>query len=156
MTEEERVAIVRRVQEITAEAGHVTPDMILEEAKPVDSPFHDWFEWDDTKAALAHRRNQARRLIGMVQVYIRTQTRTVSSVAYVRDPKAKANVQSYVSTESLKSDRELAVAALSYEMKRVRSMIERTRKVAAALGLEEEVESLLQTIVRIQDAVGAA
>lgn len=40
----------------------LAPD-VVEAAKDPDSPLHDQFEWDDSKAAHAHRVWQARRLI---------------------------------------------------------------------------------------------
>jgi hypothetical protein len=43
--------------------GLLVVDAVLEEAKREDSPLHAHFEWDDTAAADAHRRYQARVLI---------------------------------------------------------------------------------------------
>lgn len=43
--------------------GMLLVDDVLSEAKSVDSPLHKHFEWDDSVAAEAHRRYQARALI---------------------------------------------------------------------------------------------
>ena len=43
--------------------GMLLVDDVLSEAKSVDSPLHKHFEWDDSVAAEAHRRYQARTLI---------------------------------------------------------------------------------------------
>jgi len=43
--------------------GMLLVDDVLSEAKNVDSPLHKHFEWDDSVAAEAHRRYQARALI---------------------------------------------------------------------------------------------
>ena len=48
--------------------GRLTTDIVLEAATNVDSPLHKIFEWDDTVAAHAHRRWQARRLIKSVKI----------------------------------------------------------------------------------------
>jgi hypothetical protein len=50
------------------EYGELTPAMVVEAARPEDSPIHGHFEWDDDVAAEAHRRDQARRLIRKVKV----------------------------------------------------------------------------------------
>ena len=41
---------------------------VVAEAKDKNSPFHNWFEWDDTKAARQYRLKQARDLIGSVEL----------------------------------------------------------------------------------------
>ena len=48
--------------------GRLTTDIVLEAATNVDSPLHKIFEWDDTVAAQAHRRWQARKLIKSVKI----------------------------------------------------------------------------------------
>jgi hypothetical protein len=56
--------IVNRVlEELHEEHGHVTPDMLVEVARPEDHPLHDQFEWNDTIAAEKYRREQARQMI---------------------------------------------------------------------------------------------
>ena len=46
----------------------ITPSAVLEEASKPRSPMHKLFEWDDTKAAQEFRLNQARRVIGSLEV----------------------------------------------------------------------------------------
>lgn len=43
--------------------GSITPEIVLEDAKPKDSPLHTAFTWDDSKAAHRHRLDEARYLI---------------------------------------------------------------------------------------------
>jgi hypothetical protein len=43
--------------------GVLMVDDVLEEAKDEESPLHKHFEWNDSVAAAAHRREQARALI---------------------------------------------------------------------------------------------
>ena len=47
----------------TEKNGLLTVDDVLEAAKDESSPLHKHFEWDDSAAANAHRRYQARVLI---------------------------------------------------------------------------------------------
>lgn len=48
--------------------GKITPDLIVEYAKDRKSPIHSCFEWDDTKAAYQHRKQQARVFMCNVQI----------------------------------------------------------------------------------------
>jgi len=51
---------------IRSEHGVLTPSVVVDAARPEDHPLHSRFEWDDNIAAEAHRRQQARLLIGTV------------------------------------------------------------------------------------------
>lgn len=44
------------------------PQDVVEAAKPKASPLHDYFEWDDAKAAVLHRNEQAKELMRFVHV----------------------------------------------------------------------------------------
>lgn len=50
--------------------GKITPKIVLKEAKEKNSPLHDFFEWDNTKASDNWRLHQARHLIGAIEVVI--------------------------------------------------------------------------------------
>lgn len=62
----------KRAQIIGATIAHiahgrsVTPEAVVKAAEKSSSPMHDLFEWDDAKAANAHRRETARKLIQAV------------------------------------------------------------------------------------------
>lgn len=80
----------RLLQDIYDRHGKLTPELVREEARPVDSPLHDRFEWDDTAAAEAHRLEQAHRLIRSVRVVYRSaehdEDRSVRAFHAVRGP----------------------------------------------------------------------
>lgn len=48
--------------------GELTPAIVVDEARPDESPLHSHFEWDDAIAAEAHRRTQAAALIRSCRV----------------------------------------------------------------------------------------
>lgn len=48
--------------------GRLTPEVVLEDARPEDSPLHPAFEWDDTVAAERYRKNQAQAMIQAVVI----------------------------------------------------------------------------------------
>lgn len=53
---------------IRSEAGRLTPQIVVDAARPDAHPLHSKFEWDDSLAAEAHRRSQAADLIRSVRV----------------------------------------------------------------------------------------
>jgi hypothetical protein len=54
----------------TANNGELTPLAVLEQARSSNSALHDHFEWDDTRAAEAHRLGQAGEIIRSITVDI--------------------------------------------------------------------------------------
>lgn len=65
--------------------GRLTPEAVVEDARDPGSPLHELFEWNVDKAAMKHWMDRARTLIRSVEVVIRNERLTVSTVAYVRD-----------------------------------------------------------------------
>lgn len=58
------------LDEIYNEEGELTEDNVLKAARLKSSPLHEFFEWDNNKAAAEYRRLQARSLIVNVTVTI--------------------------------------------------------------------------------------
>lgn len=52
------------LHEMSEKEGGVTAARVLEVSRAEDALLHPCFEWDDTKAAEAHRLYQARKMIG--------------------------------------------------------------------------------------------
>lgn len=48
--------------------GELHPQAVVADARDAKSPLHRYFEWDDRKAAEAHRMDQARALIRSIRV----------------------------------------------------------------------------------------
>lgn len=65
---------------VRAEYGALTPSAVVDAARPEGHPLHSRFEWDDTVAAEAHRRQQARQLIAMVVRDVRRPNGKASSI----------------------------------------------------------------------------
>lgn len=63
--------VAARLGQLVAQAsGELTQADVLADAAAVASPLHDYFEWDDTAAAHAHRMAQAALLIRRVRVTV--------------------------------------------------------------------------------------
>lgn len=56
------------LQAIYDQHGQLTPELVVEAARPPDSPLHDRLEWDDSKAGESWRRSQASELIRSVRI----------------------------------------------------------------------------------------
>lgn len=55
-------------KEIETLGKNVNPDNIIKLAKKKTSAMHDFFEWDDTEAAIKYRRHQAGILVSSLEV----------------------------------------------------------------------------------------
>lgn len=157
MTKAQREAVRVRLSELEmANGGRLTASAVVEDAKSSDSPLHHYFEWDTNKAAYQHWIEQARTLITSVQVVQKTDSTSVRTVYYVRDPSAGLDEQGYVSVETLRSDADMARDAIVSEFSRVADMLRRARELAKVLDAEGEVETLLQGVVGLrQRLIGA-
>lgn len=154
MTDQQRDAIREALARLYQQ-GRLTPTNVVRAAKNSNSPLHDCFEWDDGAAAQQWREEQARALIRAVPLEIRTETVTIRTVAYVRDPNAAADEQGYISVEALRDDKKAARAALIYECGRVLASMDRTRGLALALGLLPEAEVALAGVTTLRQKAAA-
>lgn len=150
-TSDQRDAIRQRLAELELDGGgRLTPAAVVEDAKDPASPLHACFQWDDEKAAQAHRLDQARALITSIRIVQKTDRTAVRAVFYVRDPNAADDEQGYVSTTTLRSDTDSARAAIIAEFSRVADMLRRAREIAKALECEDDVETLLRSVVDLR------
>ena len=108
---------------LTKKHGALTPDVVVEDARPEDAALHPVFEWDDFKAAEAHRRQQARTLIRSVQVVRETDTGEVRQPVYVHVPQATSETEGpgYQLTEVVAQRPDMYAAALGELSRRVTS-----------------------------------
>ena len=133
--------------------GKLTPAEVIDAARDPDSPGHRVFEWDDDKAAHQHRLEQARQLLAR-RVVIETESYQVTVPRYVRDPEATAGEQSYVNVRSI-NDADLRHQILASEFSRVAQMLSRTRELAKAFGLMDEVDEVVSRLRLMREQVAA-
>jgi hypothetical protein len=156
LTAEQREAIKTRLAEIEDDhGGRLTPDAVVKDARSKSSPLHAHFTWDVKEAAAAHWLTQARELITSVRVVIKTDTTSIRSVYYVRDPSANTGEQGYVSVKTLRSDQDAAREALVAEFSRVADMLRRARALAAVLEASDDVEALIGQVVGLRQRFAA-
>lgn len=119
-------------------------DDVVEDAKDPNSPLYDEFDWDVNKAANAHWREIARRLIrSFVARVVVTDLGVINKhPKYVRNAASKPREQGYKKLSDVREDKALAQATLRGELERARSILERMRTVAVALGLGDQIDSI--------------
>lgn len=78
------VAVIgKHLESLAGPDGELNPEDVVEDAKSEDSPIHDEFEWDDTKAAKEYRLFQARRLTKSFEVVWIEEEVEVQTVGFV-------------------------------------------------------------------------
>lgn len=65
------MSLREQLQGIYDQHRKLTPALVVDEARPSDHPLHERFEWDDSVAGEAWRRQQAHELIRSVKVVYR-------------------------------------------------------------------------------------
>lgn len=144
------------LDDIQRRRGALRPRDVVEEARDPSHPLHDHFEWDDARAGQMYREQQARELLQTVYVRLRQGEVQLTVPNYVRDPRAPATEQGYVSVVKIRTERELAADAIRAEFERARSAMRRARDLAKALGMTEDVDGLLAELERLAGIVPVA
>lgn len=84
--------------------GVLTPQVVVDEARPEDHPLHDRFEWDDEVAGERFRRDQAHRMIQSVRVAYTTSDRPKDVRAWVPISRPESPQPSYEPIEDVVLD----------------------------------------------------
>lgn len=72
LTEEQAQQYGERIEVIIeGQDGNITPDDVVKDAKDKRSPLHDFFEWNNTRAANLYRVDQARYLLRSIHVVVK-------------------------------------------------------------------------------------
>jgi hypothetical protein len=121
--------------------GRLTPEGVVSAARPVRSPLHNYFTWDDKVAGARHRLDEARQLIRSFEIVVTTTQYVVHAPAFLRDPRAIPR-QGYISIGRLASDAELCRETVLMEFGLALAALRRAKAVAAAVHLTEEIERL--------------
>lgn len=146
---------VRQVLQAIAErnGGRITADEVVAAARHPESPLHDLFEWDAGKAAMEHWRERARQIIRSVKVIVRTDVTTVRTVGYLRDPERESDEQGYRSIAAIRTDADLAREVCVAEFSRAAAALRRAKDIAAALGVGDEIDTLIEGVETIRARV---
>ncbi|TAZ20697.1 hypothetical protein ELH77_19010 [Rhizobium ruizarguesonis] len=144
------VEAAKRLEEIEERDGILRPAAVAADAEDLDSPLHDYFEWDDGKAATSWRLEQARDLIRKVRLVVTTETVSIKAPAYVKDPALSPGQSGYTPVIKLRKNEDAARLAIVAEFARVRDALSRARALAVALSLQGEIDGLLERVMHLR------
>lgn len=130
--------------------GELTPDELIEAARPEDSPLHSLFNWNDEEEAHKQRRHVARGLIRRFRIEYTVTTREMKIPPMVRSPHAAPKEQGYRRTDLFKSKPEDSRAVLEAELKRIEGHVKRARELAWKFGLTAEFEERLADALAVK------
>ena len=122
--------------------GKLLPEDVLKAAMSPRSPLHSYFTWDDSDAAHKQRLHEARQLIRTVRVDVIVRDVPIKVCGYVRDPEAAANEPGYRNIHTVRGEEYLSRAVIVDEMKRVIAAVNRAKRIALLLGVQQDVEAI--------------
>jgi vacuolar-type H+-ATPase catalytic subunit A/Vma1 len=134
------------IRTLADEHGYIEPSRVVEVARDPGNPLHDEFEWDIQRAAEEQWIEQARRLIRLVRVEITVEHREIRAVGYVVDPDRPPKSHRYVDLTMVALDRNRAQQIIIDEMSRITAAVRRAQAIATVLGLEDELDRLLDNV----------
>lgn len=126
----------------TGNFGALRPAAVVDAARRPESPLHPAFEWDDSVAAEAHRRQQARHLIGAIVTVVPESQSSEPVRAFVNVRQQEA--QSYVPIR----------VAMSDEALRAEVLAQATRELVAWRTRHREMNELANLFVQIDAFAG--
>lgn len=116
------------LERIEAEHGAITPAAVVDASKAKRAPLHRCFEWDNDKAAAAHRLQQARLVINHLSIVVsEPDAKPIATRAFVIVNESDDDERGYVSTERAMADPVLRAEVLARALRELRS-IERRYK----------------------------
>lgn len=153
LTKVRKEDVLAVMSEISGKQGIITSRGVLEAARSLSSPIHDYFDWDDGTAAEKHRLWQARQLVRTVIVeYKGRMTAKFWNAQVTIDDEVQ---QGYFSIEEVMDDDAIynvvlfdAVKELKYWQHKYNTLKEVKELVDSKRLAEVEVETL-----RVKEAV---
>lgn len=153
MTTEETNSAIRNVLlRILNEDGDIKPDRVIEEAKQLESPLHDCFEWDIKKAALEAWRSRARQIISSFTVTLIVNRTEYRVSEFVENPIKSPKDQGYVSFEMVKKDAAMTSALFDRELAIADTYVRKAQTYAGALGLSRKVQAIIHKIQSVRES----
>lgn len=131
--------------------GEVTPDSVIDAARSASSPLHDAFEWDDSRAAEEHRREQARCLLrSLVVTRIeapKAPTRVYEVVRREKDVETgEKSRRVYSTTEEVLADPDARARLLSDVLRQLVALRTRYRQLQELAVVWRSVDAALEKV----------
>lgn len=137
--------VVRELERIEDNDGIITPEAVIESAKPVSSPLHGYFEWNNNKAADKYRLAQARMLIRSVSVVYEMNGDGRHSRGFVNmmvQTGSKPAERGYIGIARVMSDDELRAQLLEQAKQEAKEWRQRYNNLAELANVFEAIDNL--------------
>ena len=112
----------KRLEEIRQARKKLTDKLVVDDARPAESPLHKYFEWDDKIGGEKYRLQQARSLISSVMAYYPTRKPggTIKARVYITEAP-----NTYNEASEVLSDKDKAAYALASVLRELESLQQR-------------------------------
>lgn len=100
----------------------LTPSLVVHHARSEDSPIHNYFDWDNTKAAARWRLHQARNLLNGIQVVVEYENQEITTHAFFNVTEGNGEVKhQYVSVEVVAENQDYKDQVIQRALSEVKS-----------------------------------
>lgn len=135
----------------TQHGGHLTPEIVVKDAKAVRSPLHDCFTWDDAEAARLRREEEARYLIRSIRVTFLDTDRPMPSEpvrAFVHiKPERECDNGYYLSIQEALEDDEVRSQLLSRALSEIQSWRKRYEQINQLARIFKAIDKVQEELV---------
>ena len=134
------------IDRLARERGAATARNLLSEAKDPASPIHRYFEWDDEKAAEAHRLERARLLIRSIRIVVETTDAPIETRAF--HVTTSAGQTGYRSASVVFADEDMSAQVIKTALRELagwRLRYQQYRKVAQLAPIFEVIDGALDS-----------
>jgi hypothetical protein len=132
--------IKKELLKIERRYGSIEPGTVVEVARPISSPLHKYFEWDNSKAAEGYRLWQARQLVAIVTFTRGEDTiRSFTNVMLLRDDES---LQGYVSTGRVLENQELRQQVVERALTELRGWAQKYRHLSELKSISQQLEKV--------------
>lgn len=138
--------ICTRLDELEEEDGFLDLDTVVSTAKNPNDILHQYFTWDDTKAAHEHRKAQARALIRSVH-YVEKTTKIRLDVPKYVQAHHETHRPGYQSLDRVLQEKKYIDDTLNDELKRAQGNLKRALIVASTLNIRERLKQALALVI---------
>jgi hypothetical protein len=147
--------------ETLVSAGRVTPRMVVDDARPADSPLHQCFEWDDTRAAELHRESQARYVLRSIRVVSdegtdTEQPRTMHAFVSVTETVGTDEQRAYVPIARVLNESDLSRQMCEQALRELQAFERRYAQFNELRDIAHEAIDRVQALLPIEQALPAA
>lgn len=138
---------IAHVQALENSNRGIDAKIVVADARKKSSPIHSLFDWDKGRCAERDLERQARVVIGAVQMIVTNTVTSMKVPVYVKDPDVRSG---YRAVTALAASPDSARESLIYTLEVASGHLRRALMLAEPLGMQGEIDALLDRIVGVQ------